>query len=205
MRTKLLIGGLLVALLGLGLWSGSCYRDALDRQEARVDSLEAAANRKIGEGAAWHAAYLQLETQNSKKVAVVARRDTALRADVKAERDTTSVPDTCKVVVARRDSLLDRALQDATDWQARYVDEHAAAGLADSSYQAQKAATDTLRQELDVLKHPPRKSLFYVLTHPEVRLATTTGPFIGICTSGQPCAGAGVSAGISLSFGRRRP
>ena len=125
---------------------------------------------------------------------VRAKRDTLVRRDtVLQERVRTvlaePVPDTCKKVVASRDTII----LDQQDQIARWR------GVSDRQLAAtdslQRFVINPLRESNDSLKtavtllRPRRFDFIGRLFHPEIKPAA----FAGVCINGSPCVGVGVA------------
>lgn len=95
----------------------------------------------------------------------------ARAADTRDRVRALPVPDTCIVVVAPRDSIID-------DLEGAYA-------LLDSAYTVKTGEVSLLRLATDSLLAAQRRDWW----KPEIGI----GPFLGICTGGTPCAGVGIT------------
>lgn len=129
-----------------------------------------------------------VEVRIVERTKVLVRRDTVLAArtdSVQAE----PVPAVCDSVVAVRDSLIDEWRDQATSWRSQFEEQRKNAAELRFAVSRLEKATKAV---VEVYNAGERGSLFYRITHPELR----PGFFAGICSNGKPCAG----AGISLTF-----
>lgn len=109
-----------------------------------------------------------------------------------------AVPDTCKPMAARRDSLIGDLLQvnDSLKGAALSLDSaNVNLTVANDSLHSAVASLDSAVTEL---RHPPKRPLFAVLFHPDIVVGP--GVFVGVCASGKTCAGAGATASLKWSF-----
>jgi type II secretory pathway pseudopilin PulG len=197
-RTRGLIVGIGLALAA-SLFFEARRREEVAHEQQRVVELAQVAKawRARAHIAMQEFAVMADEADNLRKSA--ARRDTVVRDRVHLVRDTTVVPDTCRAIVAVRDSLVDEALGLADQWrQVDSVQKAATDSLAES--RRLLALADSIQQAATVRALPiilPRKSVLWSLTHPEIQPAL----FGGACWDAtkaspypsRPCVGVGIA------------
>lgn len=145
-------------------------------QVARVaDSLDLVADSLDHHAAADHARADSLAR-------LAARRDTLFRERIRILRDTVPVPDTCKVYVAARDSIIDGLLTNSDTMLTAFERQRLAFVTLQEALRLSRIATDSLQ---DVLGDVPTPLPAFIPT-------LSVGPFAGVCFNGQLCAGVGV-------------
>ena len=124
--------------------------------------------------------------------AEAAARAPLIRERIRVVRDTVllPVPDTCRPVVAQRDSIIDDLVVESDQWRVAYFEGKDAASMLLQSYNFLRTAYDSL---VVVLEARPK---------PRSRWAPTlhVGAIAGICTTGQFCAGLGAGVGIEFKI-----
>lgn len=176
-----LIALLLAALLMLVAMRASADREAR-AWESRAEIAETFAAEQRHRADANMALALQYEQLADSVVEVIRVRVDTLRERV-VEVRSAAVPDTCREIVAARDSLIDAYDATAVTWR--------------MAYDAQVEASKRLHNTVDLLTLA-NDSLSVTLAarpRPRSRLVPALRPavFAGVCSDGRRCVGAGIS------------
>jgi len=113
---------------------------------------------------------------------VATRYELVARARLRVVR-RQPVPPPCTTIVSKRDEIIDTLLASVDSLNHAYVERGRAIGLLTGALADAWMAADTLRAVLRDVPSP----------RPGWMPTIGAGPFVGLCTDGRPCAGAGVS------------
>jgi hypothetical protein len=171
-----------IAVVGLlaagGLIMGREYRKWNERVEV---ALEFSARETARANALVEQADAE-RTRADMLAAEVAAGVANTRERIRVIRDTVIVPDTCRVFVIQRDSVIDELLAENEQLSHAYDLQRTAASRLRDSYDILLVANDSLRTVLEARPIPP----------PAWMPSIGVGAIGGMCTTG-PCVGVGVS------------
>jgi hypothetical protein len=180
--------GVLVSLLGASLIRLNDERSDARRAREQAEALKSRADIGRANAEMWEQMYRAASVEASEIAQRAAKRDTVVRTrlvEIRAE----PVPDTCRRLVAQRDSVINTLLVTATTWNEAFTKQKAATALLQRENEALFASNIALDSAYRLLHRPPRRSLLGRLVRPSMR----PGAFVGVCTDGKPCSGIGAT------------
>lgn len=183
-RKALYAIGALALVVGVGSYGTTLLRDS----RAEAARLKAVADQLRGESRMWHIVADSQQIIAEGLRARAARRDTVVMTRYRTMRDTLVIPDTCRAIVAFDDSTVAGLDSAYTDLQDAFLHEKEATAALSSQVLGLEHAYDSLSTAYDKATKPPHLSFLAKL-----KPAIGPGVFAGLCTSGTPCAGVGIT------------
>lgn len=178
-------GLVLAASTILGIFVDKRYRE----WSARADSALAFAEHQSARA---DSLAIEASNANARADSIAAAADTAapiIRERIRVVRDTVQVPDTCVVIVAQRDSIIDDLVVEADQRQSAFAEQRLAFARLESARLALALANDSLTTVLQERERP----------RPAWLPTLDLGLFAGLCLEG-PCAGIGVGITWEVDF-----
>ena len=190
MRSKyhivLLVVAALTAAAAWGIGSFSATQAEAARQKGAADALR-------GEARQWQIVADSYATQAAALAARAARRDTVVLTRYREVLDTLTIEEECEEVAEFFTAIVDTLSVSNAELTSAYEYQKQATGAMLAQVRGLNKAYDSLSSAYETLAHPPRPAFFKRLV-PDVR----PGAFVGVCTSGKPCGGVGIT--LSWSF-----
>lgn len=190
MRSKYLIGLLVaVALVAAAMWGQrtvSSLREQAARQKGAADMLRAEARQ-------WQVMADGYQQQAEALYKRAAKRDTVIMTRYRETLDTLTIEEDCEEVAEFFSVIVDTLSVANAELESAYEHQKMATGAMLAQVRGLEHAYDSLATAYETLARPPARSLFKKLV-PDVR----PGVFAGVCTTGTPCAGVGIT--LSWSF-----
>lgn len=182
---KLVLTGSVLLVAAIAVTNIIAGRDAA--WEARVEGAldSARVERARADSALSFADSVQSHADSI--VAAVDARAPEIRERVRIVRETVPVPDTCRPVVAQRDSLIDELTEQNDQLRIAYTEQRSAAEILRASNLGLVATVDSL---MAVLEDRPQSRRWL----PEIRI----GPQVGVGIDGKFHAGVGLNIGWKI-------
>jgi len=171
------------------------YDAQLEASRRQADALHQRAKVLQGVAYSWQM-IAETHIQYAAELARQARtRDAVIRERVRTiAQAIAALPDTGvaarDTIIADQSAVIAEQQKNFETLEGAFAEQQKGTAMLQIANDSLNAAVDSLNKAFDLVRHPPRRSLFAVLLHPKIGPAT----FVGICTDKKPCAGAGVAA-----------
>ena len=171
-----------VSLLVLAALAGHYLDKRFAEWNKRVEAVEEFATSETARADSLHSEATAHSERADSLFSTYAARQPEVRERILFVRDSVTGPDTCLSVVAQRDRIIDDLVAQNDVVVAAYEAEKSAAEQLRSAYSSLLVVNDSLRAVLGDRPLPPPSFL------PRINV----GPFVGVCSTGQPCVGFGI-------------